>query len=247
MKQTKNIKVYGTLVNNTLDTSVADTDHNDVLMNAYQLYDGRFGDTPAPNNFQDIINKRLTAIQYADGVTTIQNRSGVADGIPYMFVVNGKSNLNGDTTITGNEHVTNNLSVGGNSDITGNEHIHGNLQVDGTSNLGNTTVTGTLTVNGPVNTTGEITIGTMKVRETLELLWSNPSDTIDSIVEIVNALRSNGGNIDLLFAEINALKQRVTALEGMWEVVDVSSTNDGLRAKSNRKVIGYEFYDATIN
>lgn len=247
MKQTKNIKVYGTLVNNTLDTSVADTQHNDVLMNAYQLYDGRFGDSPAPNNFQDIINKRVTAIQYADGVTTIQNRSGVADGIPYMFVVNGKSNLNGDTTITGNAHVTNNLSVGGNSEIAGSEHIYHDLQVDGNSNLKNTTVTGTLTVNGPVNTTGEITIGTMKVKETLELLWNNPSSTIDSIVEIVTALQQNGGDIAALIADLNALKQRVAALEDLWEIIDVSGTGDGLRAKHNRSVTGYKFFDATIN
>lgn len=71
MKSTKNIKVYGTLVNGTLDTSVSDNDHNDVLMNAYQLYDGRFGATPASANFQDVINKRLTGITYADGDTTI--------------------------------------------------------------------------------------------------------------------------------------------------------------------------------
>ena len=113
MKQTKNIKVYGTLVNNTLDTSVADTDHNDVLMNAYQLYDGRFGDTPAPKNFQDIINKRLTAIQYADGTTTIKNRDGVT---PYDYVleVYGDTNIKGDLNIEGDNNIGGDLHVGGN-------------------------------------------------------------------------------------------------------------------------------------
>jgi hypothetical protein len=37
----KEIRVYGTLVNNTQGT-VSDSTHNDILMNAYQLYDGRF-------------------------------------------------------------------------------------------------------------------------------------------------------------------------------------------------------------
>lgn len=113
MKQTKNIKVYGTLVNNTLDTSVADTDHNDVLMNAYQLYDGRFGDTPAPKNFQDIINKRLTAIQYADGTTTIKNRDGVTPD-DYVLEVYGDTNIKGDLNIEGDNNIGGDLHVGGN-------------------------------------------------------------------------------------------------------------------------------------
>lgn len=52
MKTTdKDILIYGTLVNNTLDSTLSDDGHNDVLMNAWQLYDGRFGDTPKVNNF----------------------------------------------------------------------------------------------------------------------------------------------------------------------------------------------------
>lgn len=105
MKTTnKDILIYGTLVNNTLDSTLSDDGHNDVLMNAWQLYDGRFGDTPKVNNFQDIINKRLTAIGYGvvggQGCTTIANRDGSV-GNPYMLVVEGNTNIKGNTHIDG--------------------------------------------------------------------------------------------------------------------------------------------------
>lgn len=73
----KHIRVYGTLLNHTLDVNksngnTTDEDyHNDALAYAYQLYDNRFGATPATANYQDVINKRLTAITYADGITTV--------------------------------------------------------------------------------------------------------------------------------------------------------------------------------
>ena len=57
--ETKDIKVYGTLVNYTVDDSIGDGDlHNDKLAYARQLYDDQFGETTKVNNFQDIINKR---------------------------------------------------------------------------------------------------------------------------------------------------------------------------------------------
>jgi hypothetical protein len=51
MKASKNIKVYGTLVNGTIDYSLQDNTHNDALVNAFQVYDERFGDTPNASNF----------------------------------------------------------------------------------------------------------------------------------------------------------------------------------------------------
>jgi len=100
MEANKKIRVYGTLMNHTLDRNISDNTHNDALAYAYQLYDDRFGVTPNANNFQDVINKRLTAISYADGVTTIENRDH-SQGNPYMFVVKGNTNIGGNLTIDG--------------------------------------------------------------------------------------------------------------------------------------------------
>lgn len=122
MKSSKNIKVYGTLVNHTLDSTLADETHNDALMNAYQLFDGRFGDSPLPNNFQDVINKRITDITFDGGTTTIENRDPVEEN-HYTFVVNGDTNLNGDVNITEDLHVH------GDTNIDGDTHIDGSLYV----------------------------------------------------------------------------------------------------------------------
>lgn len=130
MEANKKIRVYGTLMNHTLDRTISDNTHNDALAYVYQLYDDRFGVTPNADNFQDVINKRLTAISYADGVTTIENRDH-SQGNPYMLVVNGNTNLNGKL------------------DVQGDTHLHEDLQVDGDTNIGgNLTVEGDIIVNG---------------------------------------------------------------------------------------------------
>ena len=73
------IKIYGQLVNSTLDTTLDDancqannksydTGHNDALAYAYQIHDGRFRaddeNLPAHERFQDAINRRVTDITY---------------------------------------------------------------------------------------------------------------------------------------------------------------------------------------
>lgn len=106
MKANKEIRVYGTLLNHTLDPAKSnghkiDADfHNDALAYAYQLYDGRFGESVAVNNYQDVINKRLTAISYANNVTTIENRDK-SKGNPYMLVVKGNTNIGGNLYVDG--------------------------------------------------------------------------------------------------------------------------------------------------
>lgn len=127
MKSSKNIKVYGTLVNHTLDSTLADETHNDALMNAYQLFDGRFGDSPLPNNFQDVINKRITDITFDGGTTTIENREPVTEN-HYTLVVNGDTNLNGDV------HITEDLHVDGDTHL-GDTYIDGSLYVTGQTDL----------------------------------------------------------------------------------------------------------------
>jgi hypothetical protein len=126
MKSSKNIKVYGTLVNHTLDSTLADETHNDALMNAYQLFDGRFGDSPLSNNFQDVINKRITDITFDGGTTTIENRDELTEN-HYTLVVNGDTNLNGDV------HITDDLHVDGDTYL-GDTHVDGDLYVTGDIN-----------------------------------------------------------------------------------------------------------------
>ena len=115
MKESKHIRVYGTLLNYTLDPNKSngvrnDSDfHNDAIAYANQLFDDRFGEAVATNNYQDVINKRLTAIQYADtngGVTTIENRDG-STGDPYILVVKGNTNIEGDLYVDGNLYYKN--------------------------------------------------------------------------------------------------------------------------------------------
>lgn len=68
---TRDIKVYGTLMNHTVDNTIGDGDlHNDKLALARQLYDDQFGETTKVNNFQDIINKRVKNITSGNGSTT---------------------------------------------------------------------------------------------------------------------------------------------------------------------------------
>lgn len=102
----KEILVYGILKNHTLDpnrsngTTSTPNYHNDAIAYAYQLYDHRFFDENTIENYQDMINKRLTAISYADGVTTIENRDH-SKGDPYMLVVKGNTNIDGDLYLAG--------------------------------------------------------------------------------------------------------------------------------------------------
>lgn len=87
----KKIKIYGTLVNTTLDNTLDDancaadnqdydTGHNDAIAYAYQIHDGRFRaddeNLPAHRRFQDDINRRITNIDYdpENNVTLIFNK-----------------------------------------------------------------------------------------------------------------------------------------------------------------------------
>lgn len=123
MNASKNIRVYGTLLNYTLDpaksngtVAIGNDYHNDAIAYAYQLYDSRFfPGQDTVDNYQDRINKRLTAISYADtggGVTTIGNRDG-SKGNPYVLVVNGHTNIKGDLHVDGDIYY---------KDGNGNEH-----------------------------------------------------------------------------------------------------------------------------
>lgn len=61
MTPNREIKVYGTLVNATVNNTIGDSNHNDAIVYARQVYDDTFGETVAVKNFQDQINKKISA------------------------------------------------------------------------------------------------------------------------------------------------------------------------------------------
>ena len=124
MENNKEIKIYGTLVNHTLDPNKANltdpTDHHDAIAYAKELYDDRFGMEKAPHNtpcenYQDRINKRVTGITYHDGnpgITTIEGD----------LVVTGNGDIQNDLNVHNDLHVdentfVNNLYVSGETDL----------------------------------------------------------------------------------------------------------------------------------
>lgn len=170
MTANREIKIYGTLLNATINAAIGDADHNDALGYAYQLYDNRFGEETPIDNFQDIINKRLTAISYADGITTIKNRPGTPDGIPYMFVVEGNSNINGNLktkNISADDIAAKAIMATDGMTITGDVVVtsgdlslnNGDLDVDGTASIsGATSIGGTLDVIGATHISSPVDI-----------------------------------------------------------------------------------------
>lgn len=115
MEANKEIKVYGTLKNWTVDDNKKGVDpisgaHYDAVAYADQLYDKWFGESTPVNNFQDVINRRLSAIQYGEGTTTIKNRTGVtpSSNNPYVLKVVGPTNIQGDIYCDGTIYVKRN-------------------------------------------------------------------------------------------------------------------------------------------
>lgn len=116
----KNIKVYGTLINQTQNTnsSMRDSQHNDLIAVAYQLYDERFNPrkgsgtnfaVTAIDRYQDIINKRLTAIYFDDKGT-----GNTSDDITY---IDSKLNVAGDSVFDGPVTFNNNVNITGNINL----------------------------------------------------------------------------------------------------------------------------------
>ena len=100
----KNIKVYGTLINHTQNTnsSMRDSQHNDLIAVAYQLYDERFNPKKGSgingaviniDRYQDVINKRLTALSY--------DPNGDITNIYSDLYVDGDTNIGGNLIVEG--------------------------------------------------------------------------------------------------------------------------------------------------
>ena len=177
----KNIKVYGTLINQTqnTDSSMCDSQHNDLIAVAYQLYDERFtpkkgsGSNGAVINidkYQDIINKRLTALSY---------------------------DPNGDLT-----SLYSNLYVGGDTNIGGNIHVDGTSTFDGPAVFNNNVnITGNINMNIGLNDLNDVVLSTMAIGQVLRYdgnKWVNSKLSLDDL-QMPNAsagqvLKFNGTN-----------------------------------------------------
>ena len=92
MNNGKDIRIYGTLINHTVDTELAqDGVHNDTLSYAKQSFDDQFGEPNKVDNYQDIINKRIKGIKRETGGNTPGthvNEDLYVDGDIYIKVNN---------------------------------------------------------------------------------------------------------------------------------------------------------------
>ena len=183
--ESKEIKVYGTFVNYTQGT-ITDANHNDMLMKAYQLYDDRFGATGI-NNYQDVINKRLTAITYANGVTTIT----------------------GDLVVTG-KTTTPNLEVTNQFVYKGQTFDPSTMATDITSLKQAVEI-----LNG--NESVPNSVKNIAAQYIANVVNNAPAafDTLKEIADwIANA--ENGQATGSIAARIAALENKVQTLEGLW-------------------------------
>lgn len=227
MTANREIKIYGTLLNATINAAIGDADHNDALGYAYQLYDNRFGEETPVDNFQDIINKRLTAISYADGITTIKNRPGTPDGIPYMFVVEGNSNINGNLktkNISADDIAAKAIMATDGMTITGDVVVtsgdlslnNGDLDVDGTASIsGATSIGGTLDVIGATNISSPVNINSnLTVAGTSSFGGQMTANGINSAADV------NAPNISQLRTDINIINGDKTVDGSIKKAID---------------------------
>lgn len=253
MEQSKEIKVYGTLMNHTIDSTKEGVDkygthHYDAVAYAWQLYDDKFGQPIPVDNYQDVINKRLTAISYIDEVgkdpcTIIKNPDG-SDGTPYMLIVEGNTNIGGDL------------------------HVDENLTVEGDTNLGDVVINGDISgidlgdlddvddnVSDPSNEG--------KVLKFVNNEWVAADSGIDHLNDIgdVNANQPDGGAF-LIYDDVNEewkpsditisqLMDRIEQLEAsiLWEKDPNDTTK--IRTKKNNSNVQYsavanKFFDSSV-
>ena len=206
MTANREIKVYGTLVNATVNQATGDANHNDALGYAYQIYDDKFGESTAVSNFQDNINKRVTAISYIDGITTIKNRAGIPDGVPYMFVVEGNSNLNGD--VKAKYIVSNNISAKA-IQATNGMNITGDVVVtsgDLSLNNGTATISGATTIGGTLDVVGATSISSpVAINSNLNVAGTSSFGGQMTANGIDSAANVNAPNIALLRHDVDII------------------------------------------
>jgi len=238
MKQSKNIKIY-------TDFASSDDSHNDILLNAFQLYDGNFGDSISVNNFQDVINKRVIAISHNNGTTSIGgdlyisgdttgptitdiysklssllSRVGALENVPNDLWVKGTLRVDGTTTLKSNISAERDLSVGG------------NLTVDGL-NVKNAIDT----LNGDANVTNSVR---NIVANYITELVAGANASFDTLKEIADWIIQHSSDATQMNSTINSNTARIKALEDadfggqITNIKNNYATNENLNALEAR-------------
>lgn len=168
----KNIKVYGTLINHTQNTddSMRDSQHDDLIAVAYQLFDERFNPKKGSgtdgaviniDRYQDIINKRLTALTY--------DPDKDLTSLYCDLYVSGDTNIGGD------------LHVDGDSIFEGPVTFNSDVNITGDINL-----------DMGLNDLNDVTLSTMAVGQVLRYDGSKWANAKLSLSDIQMPTASNG-------------------------------------------------------
>lgn len=196
MDANKEIKVYGTLVNWTHNDSIADDSHNDAVAYAKQLYDDNFGAQPAANNFQDVINKRITNIQYENGNTIISGTT----------TTNGIVNQSGSISNPEGEISSKTLNISSTGNIGGNLTVTGNVSAVNTDAAINTVNR----LDADVNTEGSVKY---QIEEAKTFIINKIVDgdldpeTIDCLVDIINWIDEHKDDAAAMLRAIQELEE----------------------------------------
>lgn len=214
----KNIKVYGTLINHTqnTDASMRDSQHNDLIAVAYQLFDERFNPKKGSgangaviniDRYQDIINKRLTALSY---------------------------DPNGDLT-----SLYSNLYVSGDTNIGGDLHVDGSSVFEGPTTFKNdVTITGRANLTIGLNDLSDVTLSTMAIGQVLRYDGSKWVNAKLSLSDLQMPAAAAGQVLKFNGTEwVAAADDKGTTINSLNDLSDVDTTG-----KSTGQAL---VYDAT--
>lgn len=228
MKQGKNIKIY-------TDLASSDDSHNDILLNAFQLYDGNFGDSVSVNNFQDVINKRVVAISHNDGTTSIGGDlyiSGDTTGPTVTDIYSKLSNLL--SRVGALENVSNDLWVKGTLRVDGITTLKSNVSAERDLSVG-----GNLTVNGldiknaidTLNGSASVTNSVRNIVATyIAELVAGADASFDTLKEIADWIIQHSSDAAQMNSTINSNTTRIKALEDANYGASIASNTARIKA-----------------
>lgn len=254
MEQSKEIKIYGTLVNHTLDPNKSDSSdplkHHDAIANAKELFDERFHTESRYNNesvvekYQDRINRRVTGISYSEGNP-------------------------GETTIEGDLFVTGDTNIGGELKVQNDAYFYDDIHVEGDTHVTNLYVSGETDLT--LNDLNDVEVSDVRDRQTIIYdahtgKWvPGNTDGVKKLndLEDVNIVNPTNGNI-LVYEDgawvvaedgdgnpinLTQIINRIKKLEGMWKWNN-ETTKAYLEPATNTdttKVRAHSFYDTSVS
>lgn len=269
--ESKEIRVYGTLVNHTTipadgDRARVDSGHNDSIAYAYQLYDQRFGASPSVQNYQDNINKRVKGITYdpSTGRTSVTGDLYVAGDLVVNGNVSGISLDDLDDVNTSGQASGKYLKYDGIKWIPAYISANDIAEFDGFGSGSEGQVIKYIdgkwrpgTDSGGASTLNELTDVTISSPTTGQTLRYNGSNWTNSKLGLgdlsdLNTAGAQDGDVLIYDAtagkwkpggvSLTSIINRIATLEGLW--TDNGTT---LTAKSGRSVTGAGFYDSTMS